>query len=191
MIEHGITTTKAHYWVHVFPRLRRVFWYRVAHCRAYIVQRKLVETIGHSKDDAATGSGYLIPQDAYFVRSELIPPSYLDHADWMALTDREAGLLGQEIGLVLIEHRVVALPSVIPITLESRKAQIDDATDCEVRWLQKYTVEIKTENVTYKNLFVQRREGGHRVHLTPGGELRFSDIPGLFEKKKGDERGEK
>jgi hypothetical protein len=178
VIEHGITTTKAHYWVHVFPRLRRVFWYRVAHCRVYIEQRKLVETIGCSKDGAATGGGYLIPQDAYFVRSELIPPSYLDHTDWVALTDREAGLLGQEIGLVLIEHRVVAFPAAFVTALQSRKAQYD-GIDCQICWMQKHTVEIKTERVTTDNLFVQRWESGHRVHLTKAGELRVTQFPGF------------
>jgi len=179
MIEHGITTTKAHYWLHVFPLLRRVFWYRVVHCRAYIEQRKLVETIGRSKDGTATGGGYLIPQDAYFVRSETIPPSYIDHADWPSLTDRQAGLLGQEIGLVLIEHRVVAFPAAFVVALETRKAQYE-ATDCQVRWMQKQTIEIKTERVTTSNLFVQRWEGGHRVHLTRSGELHVTQFPSLF-----------
>jgi hypothetical protein len=180
MTEHGITTTKADYWLHLFPLLRRVFWYRVEHCRAYIAQRKPVETIGRSKDGTPTGGGYLIPQDTYFVRSETIPPSYIEHADWPSLTDSEAGLIGQEIGFVLIEHRVVIFPAAYVTALNSRQAQLA-ATDCQVSWMPKrITVEIKTERLTTRNLFVQRSERGHRVHLTKSGELRVTTSPSLF-----------
>lgn len=181
MTEHGITTTKAHYWVHLFPLLKRVFWYRVSHCLAYIAHCKIPETLGHSKNGAATGGGYLIPQCAYFVSSALLPDRYLDPvSDWFDLTDRESGLRGQELALVLIEHRIITFPPVYVTALSTRQAQCE-GTDFQGKWTQKLTGEIKTEMKTSANLFVQKWESGHRVHLTGNGKERVTHFPSLFQ----------
>lgn len=182
MIEHGIGTTRAHYWVHLFPLLRRVFWYRVAHCRAYIEFYKPALKIGYSKDGAPTGAGFLIPQSAYFVQSIDVPERYVAAADWTSLTDRESGLRGQEIAHVLIEHRIVTFAPWLALEASSRLEQLD-AIDCKMKWGQQRTIEFKTELCTTANLFVQKAEGGHRVHRTRAGEQRPSDFPQMFEGK--------
>ena len=164
------------------PLLRRVFWYRVALCRSFIALYKPPLFIGNSKDGSPTGIGYLIPQKTYFVRAATVPDDYVESVDWPTLTDREAGLRGQEIAFALIEHGVVKFPSLFVAPLNDRSAQ-NDATDCQLRWLRNAKVEIKTERVTTANLFVQIRESGHRVHLTSVGEQRMSKFP-LFEDEK-------
>jgi hypothetical protein len=176
MIEHGITTSKAHYWVHLFPLLERVFWYRVTQCRAYVTLTKPAIYIGKSKDGTPTGAGFLIPQAAYFVSAATIPKSYLSHINWPALTDREKGLLGQEIVLVLIEHGVIRFPFGM-VTARTERSQQNDGIDCELKWRVSPKIEIKTELVTTSNLFVQNMEGGHRTNLTGHGERRDSDFP--------------
>jgi hypothetical protein len=176
MIEHGITTSKAHYWVHLFPLLKAVFWYRVTQCRAYITLYKPATQIFKSKDGTATGAGFLIPQAAYFVRSVTVPRDYLDHVDWPALTDREKGLRGQEIVLVLIEHGIVRFPVGMVTSRTERSAQ-NDSIDCELKWRVNPKIEIKTELVTTSNLCVQTLEGRHRTNLTQSGEQRDSDFP--------------
>lgn len=176
MIEHGITTSKAHYWVHLFPLLERVFWYRVTHCKAYITLCKPPIHVGRSKDGTPTGAGFLIPQSAYFVSFATIPDWYLNHIDWSALTDREKGLHGQEIVLTLIEHGLIKFPFGMVIARTERRSQ-NDGVDCEVKWRVSPKIEIKTELVTTSNLFVQNMEGGHRTNLTTEGERRDSDFP--------------
>ena len=173
MIEHGITTTRAEYWMHLFPLLYRVFWYRADQCRAYIKFYKPPLKIGNSNDGTATGHGYLIPQSAYFVQSEIVPRSYLDHVEWRTLTDREAGLRGQEIGLTLIEHRVISFPPFLIRRRDDAESQ-RAAIDCELCWRVNVGIEIKTECVEFSNLFVQHREGMHRVHLTPNRTTRVT-----------------
>jgi len=179
MIKHGISTTKAHYWVHLFPLSYKVFWYPVVLCRNYISLHNLPQQIGRSKDGTPTGAGFLVPQSAYFVSGASVTREYLNDVDWRELTDREAGLRGQDVVLALIEHRHIAFPPFILAPLNSRDDQYS-GVDCELRWRVKPKIEIKTERATTQNLFVQHQEGGHRVHLTPNGQYRASDIP-LFE----------
>ena len=176
MIEHGITTSKAHYWVHLLPLLSKAFWYRVTHCRAYIALYKPAIHIGKSKDGTPTGAGFLIPQAAYFVLAAPVPGSYLDHVNWQALTDRETGLRGQEIVLVLIEHGIIRFPFGMVTARTERSAQ-NDSIDCELKWRISPKIEIKTERVTTSNLFVQTMEGNHRTNLTRQGDRRDIDFP--------------
>lgn len=175
MIKHGISTSKAHYWVHLFPLLGKVFWYRVTQCRAYVKLCKPAWTPARSKDGTTTGAGFLIPQAAYFVSAAPVPAHYLRHVDWQAFTDRETGLLGQEITLTLIEHGVVRFPHGLVTARTERSAQ-NDGIDCEFKWRVSPKIEIKTELVTTSNLFVQDLEGGHRTNLTRRGEQRDQDF---------------
>jgi hypothetical protein len=176
MIEHGITKSKAHYWVHLFPLLSSVFWYRVTHCRAYIALCKPAIHVSKSKDGTPTGAGFLIPQVAYFVQTATVPNWYLNHVDWLALTDREKGLLGQEITQTLIEHQIVRFPFGM-VTARTERTSQNDSIDCELKWRINPKIEIKTEVVSTSNLFVQTMEGRHRTNLTQQGTQRDVDFP--------------
>jgi hypothetical protein len=180
MTEHGIMTTKADYWVHLFPLMRRVFWYRVALMREYLRITGLVEHIGHSKDGSPTGSGYLVPQSATPVRASEVPIDYFAGFVWVGATDREIGFRGEFIVGVLLEHGVVKLPLQRATRLDDSSSQFA-STDYQTSFMTPALIEVKTElKESTKNLFVQTRERGHKVHQirTDGGVTeRFSEAP--------------
>ena len=182
MVEHGIMSTQADYWVHLFPYSYEVFWYRVHHCRSYIERKNPPMLPGKSADGTATGNGYLIPNNAYFVRNAEVPPQYLAHTDWRSLTDREFGFLGEEITDVLVEHNVIKFPASRPLPLRTIAEQFS-ARDLQIQWLHPLTAEVKTERHSGTgNLYVQTHEGGHRVHQLRefGGNVeRFTRAPEL------------
>lgn len=181
MIAHGIMTSAADYWVHLFPLARLAFWYRCEHCRDYIRVHRLVETIGRSKDGTATGAGYLIPKNAYFLSRAEVPSQYVDHVNWRALTDREAGFMGEHILGVLIEHRIVSFPALRASVVRDAASQ-NSSLDLTTKYFGQLGIELKTERAETANLFVQSRERGHKVHqvITNGAvEQRITDAPGL------------
>jgi hypothetical protein len=158
-----------------------VYWYRTDHARSYIERKKLVITLGHSKDGTPTGAGYLVPRKAYFVLYAKVPDYYLSHAQWETMTDREVGFLGEAIIDVLIEHRIVDFKAGRATMVRSQAAQ-HSAVDLEMRWLEPFLIEGKTERVKSDNLFIQSQEGGHRVHqVTEQGRVqeRITNAPAL------------
>ena len=97
MTKHGIETSAAHYWAHLHPIERRVYWYSVSICRKFIRRENLNIVFASSKDGTPrTGAGYLLPKSAIFVHRAAVAPEYLDY-DWSHMTDREAGIAGQEV----------------------------------------------------------------------------------------------
>jgi hypothetical protein len=178
MVEHGIMTSEADYWVHFFPLLKQVFWYRADHCRDYVRLKNLVETIGRSKDGSATGAGYLIPQNAYFVSSVAVPDKYVAHLDWRNLTDRESGFNGEAVVCAMLEHRVIVFPPMRAFALHDRESQ-NRSIDISTKYFGGVNIELKTERVDSRNLYVQTRERGHKVHLTNDGTERVTDAPAL------------
>jgi hypothetical protein len=183
MILHGITTSKADFWIHLHPLEKddiptpALYWYAVALCLRFIARNKLPIKIAESKDGAATGSGYLIPKNSLFVTRRLIPQRYAA-LPWTEMTDREAGLLGQDIVKLMIERNETTLPSRVFRHLESREDQYAGC-DFELQAIDKTRFEVKTERVLSPYLFVQHGEEGHRVHLTPDGDTRHSEIGDL------------
>jgi hypothetical protein len=170
MREHGITTTAADYWVHLFPYSYEVYWYRVEHCLEYIDRKNAPIRLGKSADGVATGNGYLIPKGAYFVRCQSVPARYIDHENWHDATDRQFGFMGEAVVSVLVEHAIIKFPAARPFALRSKKAQFE-ASDAEVKWLHPLRFETKTERLSdTANLYVQTHEGGHRVHQLRGHE---------------------
>ncbi len=186
MREHGIMTTGAEYWVHLFPLSYEVYWYRVEHCRQFIERKKVPIKLGKSADGAATGNGYLIPKTAYFVQRNDVPAQYVDHDNWRDMTDRQFGFMGEAIVGVLLEHRVVKFPPSYASLLRTKEAQFS-ASDFSVRWMQPFTFEAKTERHSESpNLYVQTHEGGHRVHQLRGqGDVteRVTDAPALTDEE--------
>jgi hypothetical protein len=168
MKEHGITTTKAAYWAHLFPNLEMVFWYRVDHCREYVRLNKIPVTLARSKDGTPTGAGYLIRQDTYFISSAKVPSRYIDHVnDWSKLTDRELGLRGEAVLGALIEHRIIFFPLVRADSARDEASQYN-SVDLMARYmpsLPDFKIELKTECLESGNLFVQIKERGHRTNL--------------------------
>lgn len=159
MIEHGIRTTEAYAWVHFFPLEANAYAYRVADAIAFVNRIHLPERVGRSKDGACTGAGYVIPRHLDFIVCSEVPNEYIESVNWRCMSDREFGLMGERIGLELIEHGVIRVPQRI-VTLQSEESQFK-AVDAEAGG----AYEIKTERRKSANLFIQTRERGHRVHL--------------------------
>lgn len=165
MIDYGIHTTTADYWVHIFPLAERVYWYRVQHMLEFLRLAKKPLTIGKSKDGTPTGAGYLVSQDEYFVSYAGVPSNYLGSFRWREMTDRECGFAGEHLVDVLVEHRVVTIPAFRLRNLRA-KAEQYESKDFKGSYFGDLYFETKTERAESGNLFVQAKEGGHRVHLS-------------------------
>jgi hypothetical protein len=171
MTLHGITTSMADFWVHLFPRLQfpMVFWYRREEALAYATARKLPLTIGRSKDGQPTGAGYLIPRRESFIHQIPVPRRYLENHRWEGLTDREAGKLGELVMRQLVEDDHIQTPRKRCCPLQTRQSQLHDATDVRLQWLPDWSFEFKTEMLDATkdrgNLYVQVKEHNHQPEL--------------------------
>ena len=183
MIEHGIHTSVADYWVHVLPVQRWVSWYRRDHMLAHIASTKPPVHFARSKDGTSTGAGYLVPRTAPFILRGLIPPRLIDGHDWEGMTDRELGREGEALAYRLIENNIVRFPMVRVTRLRSKADQCS-GKDCVVDARPHWTLEIKSERPPNGsvNLFVQTQEGDHRPNLIPDGSgERVTDLQGYNE----------
>jgi hypothetical protein len=184
MTEHGIFTTTADFWIHFHPRELLngprpcVYWYAVVHCREHIVERKLpiVEARSKNAERTITGCGYLIPKGALFVTRQAVPTQYATDYDWPDATDRQAGLHGQHCVQLMVMKREIWLPERQLKMLNGRTDQLNGC-DCELAVVSALRFEIKTECVRSDNLYVQKEESGHRVHFTPNGDERVTEMP--------------
>lgn len=154
-MEHGITTTKAEFWLHLLIPMRRLYRYSVRDCLDHIERSGLQLVGGKSKDKdrTVTGRGYLVSCDAPWIKSMAVPDSYFTGYDFTSMNDRKLGLLGQIIITSFVANKGNEVKHV-----NTRKAQIEDAYDCVINGA---LTELKTENKDTGNLFVQRYEGGH------------------------------
>jgi hypothetical protein len=179
MKEHGITTTSADYWVHFFPLDAAVYWYRTDMMKEFIRLRNIPETLGRSKNGAATGSGFLIKKNEFFIQRAEVPDDIAKASDWQSMTDREFGFLGELCVMEMIERRLVRFATCRATSLRQEREQ-HKSMDLAIRWLSDATAEVKSERAKSSNLYVQRREGGHvpnLVRTASGVESRMSDLP--------------
>lgn len=163
---HGITTTCAHYWMHIFPLEGAAYFYAVPDCRRYIERRAPKWSVGHSKNGLPTGWGWLVPRKAYFIKEILIPDEMLADTDWLRLSDSASGFLGEDICGALINRGAVAIPHVHLTWRPDRESQIS-GIDANITFFQPANIEFKTEKVTSQNIYVQYAERGHMCHLLP------------------------
>ena len=187
MTEHGITTSKADFWIHFHPLETRnashcpsVYWYAVAHCREHITKQG-TPIDGRSKDvnRTTTGAGYLIQKNSLFVVRQVVPVGYATDYRWRDATDREAGMLGERCVQLMVMKREIWLPERQLKRLNGRADQLNGC-DCELVVASTLRFEIKTERVQSENLFVQCGENGHRVHYTTDGEERVTAMDQPF-----------
>jgi len=180
--EYGISTTKADYWIHLFPTALEVFWYRVEHCRTYLDLKNVPVTLGRSRDGTVTANGYLIPKTAHFVCRADVTPSDAVAFNWLDMTDRQFGFAGESLVASLIEKRVIHFPIARATLLQSAEEQYS-SRDFSVAWFKPLSVEVKTDRHSKSaNLYVQTHEGGHRFHqVRVDGDLveRVTSAPAL------------
>ena len=178
MIEHGIHTTTADYWVHFIPPDFTLYYYQVRHCRDYIKQYNLPLVGGSSKDlnKTVTGRGYLIPKTADFLMGHRFRKSYVADVDYLAMTDREFGMWGQRLVDVLISKAEVWFPPFQITKLTSKADQFSGADLLLNREVRQLRIEVKSERKQTANIFVQSAELNHRVHETGTGEYRPSEL---------------
>ena len=155
MRKHGISTTKAEIWVHLFVLKCCLYSYRVEDCLTYIRTNNSLLIGGRSPDGAVTGLGYLIKQGASFVRLCRLSPAYFAGYQFQAMSARDLHLAGQSILARVYRHQHRDLRFV-----ETKAAQFDEGYDALVDGRR---TEFKTEKYLTDNLFVQEAEGGHRA----------------------------
>lgn len=186
MIEHGITTSTADYWVHMHPLEAKIYGYGVIEMRrslppilpddnAYtIVSKETYRLIdGKSKNGRVTGRGYLVEKKFAWVRD--VPFDYLKGIPWAQLTDRELGLVyGEPVVLRLLNDSVIFPKMRKPFEFVKHKHEQFEGRDLTNGQI---TIEAKTEVVRSDNLFVQVYELAHDVHTTRDGETRRIDMP--------------
>jgi hypothetical protein len=190
MTEHGIFTSKADIWVHYHPLHREtshqgyIFWYYVDIMRRFIKRENLAMTGGQSKNRAVTGSGFLIPKNAYPVhRRQVIPQAVSTGIDWFQLTDREASMRGEDIVQDMLLFGYQVLPA---YRVERINSPVEQCNGYDLRctpaptWL----VEVKTERVLSDNIFVQAGEHNHEPNLVNDGSRRVTpfDDQQLFQR---------
>jgi hypothetical protein len=191
MIERGIWTSKADFELHFLPFDRRAYWFPIVQCQLYIERHNLPVRIGRSKDGSPTGEGYLIPKRDSLVSSVIVADRHLEKYEWGKLTDRECGLRGQEIVLKLFLCGEIFIPIQTSdrVLIKAREYKDQDSqNDCmdiKVRVTCDRIIEVKCERIKSENLFVQKGELNHRVHLIreDSGRIgeRFTPIPDFQE----------
>lgn len=174
MIKFGIFTTESKMWLHFHPFVPALYWYRVADCLEYISSMGLRPIDGRSKDGTVTGSGYLVPKDAPFIKRRLIDQSRIAGIEWnkQSMTDREAGDKGADIVIDLIRAGIISDLGNSVTILQSASAQ-NAGKDILINGV---AADIKTERVISANLFVQESEGGHKPTLLGDGSNRYTPM---------------
>jgi hypothetical protein len=163
---HGISTTGADFWAHLFPAELCIYWYSVRHMREHIAEKKPSEKVAHSKDGTKTGAGYLVLKKEPFIERVPVPKNMINAFEWDEGTDRQIGLLwGEKVLDWMIGTTRLRIPYFTVHKLNTKKSQYE-LGDFGIQFAMPRVVivEVKTENVRSANLFVQTRERGHRVH---------------------------
>ena len=185
MIQRGIHTTTADIWMHLFPFEKALYWYLVRHMREHIADKKIISRLGRSKDGTPTGDGYLVRKDAPFIARVNVPDAMIDAFLWREGTDRQVGLLwGEQVVDWMMATGQSRIPPYQIERLNTRAAQNNQGDfGITMHMLVSQVVEVKTEMKDSQNLYVQTREGGHRVHQRKDShgtvEHRFSVAPAL------------
>lgn len=168
MIQHGIHTSGADFWVHLHPLEKpapAIYWYAVRHMREHLTN-VVALTNGKSKDGTVTGNGVLVKKNEPFIRRVNMPTAIAEYFDWGNGTDRQAGLLwGEQAMDWLLSTAQLQIPFFTASRLQGRRQQIH-LGDFGVQFHMPEVIlaEVKTERVQSQNLFVQTAEGGHKVH---------------------------
>lgn len=181
MIERGIHTTLADFWIHLHPcdEPAWVYWYSVLTMRRWIQLTKPAEHIGRSKDSSRTesGRGYLISKNSPIIDSSYVPPCFVNWFVWDKGTDRENGLYGELVIIALIEQGIITLHRKVSLSNSSKEQY--SGIDGSVEWHKPSTWEAKTETYISNNLFIQTREKFHKPTFTRDGRERPTNLPGL------------
>ena len=166
MITRGITTTEANFWVHLFPLEYAAYWYTVRHMQEWLKKASHVERIGRSKDGSETGAGYLVKKDTPFIRRVTVPKKMIDAFSWRDATDRQIGLLwGEQVIDWMITTNALHIPYFTASRLDKFSEQLSMG-DFGIKFCMPTVLllEVKTEVIDSGNLFVQTKEGWHKVH---------------------------
>lgn len=171
MVEHGIFTSHADFWAHLFPLERQIYVYRVSIMRWWINYTKTTHSYrgkvgGYSKGSSGepTGYGELVQRDKSWIKKYFVPQSYLDGHNWENGTDRENGVRGQIVGRNLLSDGFLELPQIwIPATVSRFEQNV--SIDYRAKLTIDIAIEFKTEIKKTGNLYVQTNEHGHDPHI--------------------------
>lgn len=178
--EHGITTTKADFWAHVFPEELRVYCYSVVDMQNFIARSKPQLVAGHSLEGEVTAAGYLVAKTWPFIRKSDFPEEYRAAFAWERATQRERGYWGEELFEWLVNTGKFRPPTVWHARRLETRAEQYAQCDYRLALKQAPVFEIKTEGADYAhgaNLFVQ---AGEDIHAGGYGNFGKSEDGKLF-----------
>lgn len=165
MTKHGIFTSTADYWIHLHVWTADLFWYQAEVMRTFIRLNPHLKTkLGHSKDQTATGNGYTIPKNSFFITRQGVSQDVLPCIDWKLLTDRDLSMWGELIVQSLITRRVLRLPDLLVCPDRTREGQ-NGGRDAVCKWHAPFSYEVKTDCTDTDNIYVQTEEHGHKPTL--------------------------
>jgi hypothetical protein len=180
MIEHGIFTTKADFWIHFFPLEPAVYYYKVSDCLEYIRTRNLAPIDARSKNGQVTGRGYLVPKSAPFLKHRRLDPGRVAHINWNTLTDREFGFyIGPALVIEWLRNGIFHEFTGEIKVLESKDDQFSGR---DISFGNgKGSADIKCERPVTINLFVQDQELNHDPNRSVDGTIKQQSLPEFLE----------
>lgn len=168
MGNRGIHTSEAEWWCHFHPLECVLYLYRRQECLDHVERNNMKTTVkGKSREGSVTGRGYLIPKSASFLIRRKLASSRVNVVEWAKVSNREAGLRGEEIVFTALKEGAFEQIGTIVVRTQARDAQLNgwDMESANGR------IEVKTECVYTPNLFVQTWESGHVPTLRKDGSV--------------------
>jgi hypothetical protein len=158
MIDRGIATSDATYWIHFFPWEPAVYWYLRAHMVKFLASSTLKTKLGFVPGaNQATGNGYTPPKNLFFVTYVGLTYNVLPKVDWNQLSTDDAGDLGEMVVETLLVRGILRLPQLLVSAETSLQGQYA-GRDGKGEWYAGFTYEVKTERKHSSNLYVQIAE---------------------------------
>jgi hypothetical protein len=158
MMERGITTSVATYWIHFFPWGPDIFWYLRDTMVKFLANTTLKPKLGFPKEgNEATGNGYCPPKNLFFVTRVGLTYDVLPKIDWGLLSNEEAGALGEMVVDTMLVRSILRLPALLVSPERSLQEQYN-GRDGTAKWYAGFSYEVKTERIESPNLYVQIAE---------------------------------
>ena len=156
MMERGISTSDATYWIHFFPWEPCVYWYLRDTMDKFLANTGLQPKLGFTGNEP-TGNGYCVPKSTFFITSVGLTYNVLPKIDWGLLTQEEVGALGEMIVDTLLVRGILRMPQMLVSPERSLEGQYA-GRDGRAKWYAAFTYEVKTERKESSNLYVQIAE---------------------------------
>ncbi|KKL53635.1 hypothetical protein LCGC14_2273440, partial [marine sediment metagenome] len=157
LVEYGITTSKADYWVHVVPPAKAIYVYKRTAMLGSI-KRNMNK---FEQREIVSARGWIVPKTMKFIRKVGLPAAWF--VDWTTVNKESDHAVGEYCEHVCFD---ACEQGYFPFRVEVE--YIDDLSEqyegCDLRArINPIRIEVKADvkAADTPNLFVQTHEGGH------------------------------